>query len=107
VHHTVSHRGNPEIFWDKTRWAADHRDAPAISERPVADINDVYAFLAPDDPDQLVLAMTVNPVSDPGFAPTYAFSRKVLYRFQRPILAACDETIQDRPSKDGIWGTSV
>jgi hypothetical protein len=60
--------------------AADHRDAPAISERPVADINDVYAFLAPD-PDQLVLAMTINPVSDPGFAPTYAFSPGVLYRF--------------------------
>jgi hypothetical protein len=61
--------------------AADHRDAPAISERPVADINDVYAFIAPDDPEQLVLAMTVNPVSDPGFAPTYAFSPDVLYRF--------------------------
>jgi Domain of unknown function (DUF4331) len=61
--------------------AADHRDAPAIRERPVADINDVYAFLAPDDPDQLVLAMTINPVSDPGFAPTYAFSPDVLYQF--------------------------
>jgi len=61
--------------------AADHRDAPAISERPVADINDVYAFLAPDDPEQLVLVMTVNPVSDPGFAPTYRFSRSVVYRF--------------------------
>jgi hypothetical protein len=61
--------------------AADHRDAPAISERPVADINDVYAFIAPDDPEQLVLAMTINPVSDPGFAPTYAFSPGVLYRF--------------------------
>jgi hypothetical protein len=48
-------------------FAADHRDAPAMRERPVADINDVYAFLAPDDPDQLVLAMTINPVSDPGF----------------------------------------
>jgi Domain of unknown function (DUF4331) len=61
--------------------AADHRDAPAISERPAADINDVYAFLAPGDPDQLVLAMTINPVSDPGFAPTYAFSPGVLYQF--------------------------
>jgi hypothetical protein len=61
--------------------AADHREAPAISERPAADINDVYAFLAPDDPDQLVLAMTINPVSDPGFAPTYAFSPDVLYQF--------------------------
>ena len=61
--------------------SADHRDAPGISERPTADINDVYAFLAPDDPDQLVLVMTINPVSDPGFAPTYAFWPNVLYRF--------------------------
>ena len=62
-------------------FAADHRDAPAISESPAADINDVYAFLAPDDPEQLVLVMTINPVSDPGFAPTYRFSRNVVYRF--------------------------
>jgi hypothetical protein len=61
--------------------AADHRDAPAISESPAADINDVYAFLAPDDSDQLVLVMTINPVSDQGFAPTYRFSRSVVYRF--------------------------
>jgi hypothetical protein len=25
----------------------------------------------------------------------------------RRRLASCDETIQDRPSKDGIWGMSV
>jgi hypothetical protein len=61
--------------------AADHRDAPAIRESPAADINDVYAFLAPDGSGQLVLAMTINPVSDPGFAPTYAFSPDVIYRF--------------------------
>jgi Domain of unknown function (DUF4331) len=36
--------------------AADHREAPAINETPVADINDVYAFR--DDDDRLVLVMT-------------------------------------------------
>ena len=41
--------------------AADHREAPLIREDLTADIADVYAFLNPDDPDRLVLAMTVNP----------------------------------------------
>lgn len=59
--------------------AADHREAPAISGRPVADLNDLYAFR--DDQDRLVLIMTVNPLSEPDFAGTYAFSPDVLYRF--------------------------
>jgi hypothetical protein len=59
--------------------AADHREAPAISEQPVADINDIYAFR--DGPETLVLVMTVNPLSDPDFAGSYTFSPGVLYRF--------------------------
>ena len=61
--------------------AADHREAPAISEQPVADINDIYAFRDPADAGTLVLVMTVNPLSDPDFAGSYAFSPGVLYRF--------------------------
>jgi hypothetical protein len=60
-------------------WAADHREAPAISEQPAADLNDIYAFRDADD--RLVLAMTVNPLSDPDFAGSYAFSPNVVYRF--------------------------
>jgi hypothetical protein len=60
-------------------WAADHREAPAISERPVADLNDIYAFR--DEDGRLVLIMTVNPLSDPDFAGSYAFSPNVVYRF--------------------------
>ena len=59
--------------------AADHREAPAISERPVADLNDIYAFRDADN--RLVLVMTVNPLSEPDFAGSYAFSPSVLYRF--------------------------
>lgn len=60
-------------------WAADHREAPAVSQRPGADINDIYAFR--DALDRLVLVMTVNPLSDPDFAGSYAFDPRVLYRF--------------------------
>jgi hypothetical protein len=59
--------------------AADHREAPRISETPTADLNDIYAFTVPGD--RLVLVLTVNPLSDRDFAGSYAFSRRVLYRF--------------------------
>lgn len=62
-------------------WAADHREAPRIQEFPPADINDIYAFEAPGDAGRLVLVMTVNPLSEPDFAGTYAFSPRVRYRF--------------------------
>lgn len=61
--------------------AADHREAPRVSEFPPADINDIYAFEAPDNANRLVLVMTVNPISDPEFAGTYIFSPRVKYRF--------------------------
>ena len=59
-------------------FAADHKDAPYVSERPPADINDVYLFRRDG---QLVVAMTVNPVSDPDFNGSYVFSPDALYRF--------------------------
>lgn len=64
-----------------TAWAADHREAPRISEFPPADLNDIYAFQATGNPNRLVLVMTVNPLSEPEFAGTYAFSPDVVYAF--------------------------
>ncbi len=58
--------------------AADHKDAAVVSERPPADINDMYIFKRND---RLVVGMTVNPVSDPDFNGTYHFSPDALYRF--------------------------
>lgn len=62
--------------------AADHREAPFVNEFPPADLNDIYVFRAPGAPARLVLVMTVNPISDPDFAASYAFSPRVLYRFE-------------------------
>jgi hypothetical protein len=59
-------------------FAADHKDAPYVSERPPADINDVYIF---QRGGKLVVAMTVNPVSDRDFNGAYHFSPQALYRF--------------------------
>ena len=60
--------------------AADHREAPAISGLPGADLNDIYAFR--DTDGRLVLVMTVNPLSDPDFAGSYTFSPDVVYLFR-------------------------
>ena len=51
-----------------------------IGQAPGADLNDIYAFRDPGDPDTLILVLTVNPLSDPDFAGSYAFSPRVLYR---------------------------
>jgi hypothetical protein len=47
-----------------TMLASDHREAPLIQEDASADIADIYAFPSPENPDALVLVMTVN-----GFTP--------------------------------------
>jgi len=59
---------------------ADHRDAPGVNEDPRADINDIYAFVNPNN-GNVVLAMTVNPFQIGG-APGIAFGQDVLYEFK-------------------------
>ncbi len=63
-------------------FGADHKEAPLISEDPSADIADVYAFVSPEDPTKVVLAMTVNPFSVPTEGVNFRFSQNVRYRFE-------------------------
>ena len=62
--------------------AADHRDAPGVDGAGEGDITDVFAFLDPTNPSQLVLAMGVNPFAVPGAGPSYRFSTEYLYQFK-------------------------
>lgn len=62
--------------------ASDHKESPMIAGRPTADIADLYAFLAPDDGNRLVLAMTVSPSMAPEMARTYQFSSTTRYLFK-------------------------
>jgi hypothetical protein len=43
--------------------AADHLESPLVMTDGRLDINDVYAFQSPSDPDNTVLIMTVNPAA--------------------------------------------
>jgi hypothetical protein len=45
---------------------ADHRDSPLNQQNPTSDINDVYAFRSPENPSNLVIAISVNPLIVPS-----------------------------------------
>jgi hypothetical protein len=61
--------------------ASSHREAPLISQDPVADLTDVYAFRSPDDPDTVTLIANVNPFENPAGGPNFnKFGDDVRYR---------------------------
>ena len=62
--------------------ASSHREAPSITEDPVADLTDVYAFVSPDDARSTTLVMNVNPFELASGGPNFhKFGDDVLYEF--------------------------
>ena len=62
--------------------ASSHREAPSITEDPVADLTDVYAFVSPDNAASTTLVMNVNPFELPAGGPNFhKFGDDVLYEF--------------------------
>ncbi|MGH8886241.1 MAG: DUF4331 domain-containing protein [Egibacteraceae bacterium] len=60
--------------------ASSHREAPLITEDPVADNTDVYAFVSPDKPDTVTLISNWIPFENPAGGPNfYNFGEDVLY----------------------------
>lgn len=60
--------------------ASSHREAPAIAEDQFADNTDVYAFISPTDPDNLVMVANYVPLLIPHSGPNfYRFSDNVRY----------------------------
>ena len=61
--------------------ASSHREAPAISQDPAADLTDVYAFRSPDNPDTVTFISNVYPgeiaYGGPNF---YRFADDVVYQ---------------------------
>src|SRR3954451_25365985 len=59
---------------------SSHREAPEISKDPVADNTDVYAFVSPDDADDVTLIANFIPFQNPQGGPNfYEFGDDVLY----------------------------
>jgi hypothetical protein len=64
-----------------TAGASSHREAPLITEDPVADLTDVYAFVSPDDASKVTLIANVIPFEHPAGGPNfYKFGDDVLYQ---------------------------
>ncbi len=60
--------------------ASSHREAPLISQDPLADNTDVYAFVSPDKPDTVTIIANYIPLEQPAGGPNFpAFDDSVLY----------------------------
>jgi hypothetical protein len=63
-----------------TAFASSHREAPAISKDPAADITDLYAFKAPGDATRFAIIMNVSPAQVAYAGPNwYQFDDDVIY----------------------------
>ncbi|WP_215232626.1 DUF4331 domain-containing protein [Dyadobacter linearis] len=52
-------------------FASSHREAPLISNDPLADNTDVYAFKSPDDPNTITIIANYIPFESPEGGPNY------------------------------------
>jgi hypothetical protein len=60
--------------------ASSHREAPLISQDPLADNTDVYAFVSPERPDTVTLISNFIPLQLPASGPNFwKFDDNVLY----------------------------
>ncbi|GAA4401713.1 DUF4331 domain-containing protein [Nibrella viscosa] len=61
-------------------YASSHREAPLISQDPLADNTDVYAFKSPDDPNTITIIANYIPFESPEGAPNfYDFGTNIRY----------------------------
>jgi len=60
--------------------ASSHREAPLISQDPMADNTDLYAFVSPDAPSTVTIVANYIPLESPAGGPNFpAFDDTVLY----------------------------
>ena len=51
--------------------ASSHREAPLISDDPLADTTDLYAYRSPDDPSRIIIMANYIPGEMPMGGPNY------------------------------------
>src|ERR1700734_502669 len=60
--------------------ASSHREAPLISNDPLADNTDLYAFRSPDNPDKITIIANYVPMQLPQGGPNYySFGENIRY----------------------------
>jgi hypothetical protein len=74
--------------------ASSHREAPLISQDPLADNTDVYAFVSPASPDKVTLIANFIPLQLPASGPNFwKFDDHVLYEIMIDNDADAEEDI--------------
>lgn len=67
-------------LWGDPAAASSHREAPLISEDPVADNTDLYAWVSPGTHEKFYIIANWNPLEEPAGGPNFhGFSDDVLY----------------------------
>src|ERR1700685_3722279 len=61
---------------------SDHADTPELAANPGQDLSDVFIFPSPQNVNNVVLVMDVNPLIGPGKGLTTYFDPGVLYQFK-------------------------
>ena len=70
-------------------YASSHREAPLISNDPLADNTAVYAFKSPDDPNTITIIANYIPAQLPHGGPNYyGFGENVRYEIHMDNNAA-------------------
>ena len=60
--------------------SSSHREAPLISNDPLADNTDLYAFRSPDKPDKIIIVANYIPGQLPQGGPNYySFGENIRY----------------------------
>lgn len=76
---------------------SSHREAPAISQDPTADVTDLYAFTSPDRPDTATLVANYIPFEEPAGGPNFFhFSDNARYVINIDNTGDGNEDIQYR-----------
>ena len=70
------------LFGIQHVYASDHADTPQIAASPGTDLTDVYMFPSPNNSNNVVLAMNVNPLITPSTKNSTTFDTNVLYQFK-------------------------
>lgn len=65
-----------------TAQSSDHQDSPTVLNNKLEDITDVFAFPAPDNPNNVVFIMDVDPLIPSGMYQNEALDPNVLYQFK-------------------------
>jgi hypothetical protein len=72
----------PALLTAATARGSSHREAPGISNDPLADNTDTYFFRDPADPSRLVLIANWIPLEEPAGGPNFShFGENIRYEF--------------------------